>query len=318
MKPIYFTLLFFGLLISACTDIPQQENETDHSLVYLNYTESGLDSAYSQSFWAPNSRLVFNQIYGLRALANEALGKPERITYGETEAEKLDLYRPKRQNSPIHIYVHGGAWRSGNGSGESAYNARKFVERGIMYLAPDYELVTDAEGSLYPMVEQLRRAIIWTYQNARTYGGDPNQIYLSGHSAGGHLGGVLITTDWQQYGLPADVIKGAYLSSGMYDLYPVSLSSRNEYVTFTEKMIQDLSPAQHAQYLSTPVILAHGTAESPEFKRQTEAFAQLLQEQGKEVNLQVLEGYNHFEIMIALGNPYDLPGQVMLQQMGLD
>lgn len=178
--------------------------------------------------------------------------------------------------------------------------------------------MTDAQGSLYPMVEQLRRAIIWTYQNAREYGGDPKQIYPSGHSAGGHLGGVLITTDWQQYSLPADIIKGAYLSSGMYDLYPVSLSSRNEYVAFTEKMIQDLSPAQQVQQLSTPVILAYGTAESPEFKRQTEDFAQLLREQGKQVALQVLEGYNHFEIMIALGNPYDLPGQTMLQQMGIN
>lgn len=99
MKPIYFSLLFFSLLTSGCTNAVQQENETNNSLVYRNYTEGGLDSAYNQSFWAPNRRLVFDQIYGLRALANEALGKPERIAYGETEAEKLDLYRPQRQNS---------------------------------------------------------------------------------------------------------------------------------------------------------------------------------------------------------------------------
>ena len=93
------------------------------------------------------------------------------------------------------------------------------------------------------MVDQLRNAVAWTYQNASKFGGNPDSIYLSRHLAGGHLGGVLITTDWSEYNLPNDVIKGAFLSSGMYDLYPVSLSSRNEYVAFTEKMIGDRQPA---------------------------------------------------------------------------
>jgi arylformamidase len=160
--------------------------------------------------------------------------------------------------------------------------------------------------------------VVWTYQNAIRFGGNPDNIYISGHSSGAHLAGVLITTDWVKYGLPADVVKGAVLCSGMYDLYPVSLSSRNEYVEFTDKMVRDLSPINHIDKIRTPVILAYGTHESPEFKRQSQAFAEALKKESKQVELHILEGYNHFEIMIAMGNPYDISGELMIKQMKID
>jgi arylformamidase len=312
-----FLVISATILIYAC-NTNSQDNLEKKEFIYLNYTEAGIDSAYDQSYWAPNRLLVFEQLKALRTLSQKEIGDPERIQYGETEVEHLDLYRSQQKNAPIHIYIHGGAWRGGNGSGLKAYNARKFIERGVMYIAPDYALATDANGSLYPMVEQLRKAVAWTYQNAAKFGGNPDSIYISGHSAGGHLGGVLITTDWSEYNLPDDVIKAAFLSSGMYDLYPVSLSSRNEYVAFTHKMVKNLSPINHISQISIPVILAYGTQESPEFQRQSKAFAKALEKQSKEVELHVLDGYNHFEIIIALGNPYDLPGELMIKQMGLN
>jgi arylformamidase len=228
------------------------------------------------------------------------------------------MYAPKRKNAPIHIFIHGGAWQVGNGAGEQAYNGRKFVELGVMYIAPDYELVTNSNRSLYPMVEQLRKAVVWTYRNAQRYGGNPDNIYISGHSAGAHLAGVLITTDWTKYGVPQNVIKGAFLCSGIYDLYPVSLSSRNKYVEFTEKMVKDVSPINHIAQINAPVVLAYGTNESPEFKRQSQEFAKALKEQSKQMDLHILEGYNHFELIIALGNPYDIPGEIMIKQMKID
>ncbi len=173
---------------------------------------------------------------------NPVYGDPERIQYGSTDAEQLDIYTPNREktlpkNSYLCSMVEPGVLVTV--SWKKCLTFCKFVESGMIFIAPDYQLVTDANGSLYPMVDQLRNAVVWTYQNAAKYEGDPDRIFLSGHSAGGHLGGVLITTDWTEYGLPADVIKGAFLSSGMYDLYPVSLSSRNEYVEFTDKMVEE-------------------------------------------------------------------------------
>jgi arylformamidase len=81
---------------------------------------------------------------------------------------------------------------------------------------------------------------------------------------------------------------------------------------------QDLSPINHIAKIRMPVILAYGTQESPEFKRQSQAFAEALKKQSKEVELHVLKRYNHFEIMIALGNPYNIPGEIMIKQMNID
>ena len=297
MKPLGSLLItiVFQLLL-ACG----AENREGENVVYLNYTEDAIDSAYNQTYWAPNLELIFKQLKEIRSQSELVIGNPKRIQYGTSAFGQLDLYTPRLKDAPIHIYIHGGAWRGGNGAGLKAYNARKFVERGAMYIAPDYQLVQDADGSLFPMVDQLREAIVWIYKNAREYGGDPNRIYISGHSAGAHLGGVLVSTDWTEYGVPKNVIKGAFLSSGMYDLYPVSLSSRNEYVNFTEKTIEALSPVNYLSEINAPIILAYGTDESPEFQRQTKEFAELLKEQSKEVELHVLNGYNHFEIIVAL------------------
>lgn len=313
----YSFFLLSAILLVSCTS-PSSSVSEDPTIIYLDYTEGGLDSAYAQSYWAPNRADVFRQIDELTELAQKSMGVPARIQYDSAAAAQLDIYLPANpEKAPIHIHIHGGAWRVGNGSGAQAYYGRKFVESGALYIAPDYELITEDNGSLYPMVDQLRKAVVWTYRNAAAYGGDPDRIFLSGHSAGGHLGGVLLTTNWEEYGLPANVIKGAFLSSGMYDLFPVSLSSRNEYVNFTEEMIADLSPVRHLDQISTPLILAYGTAESPEFKRQTQLFAEALEQQSKTVSLHVLEGLNHFEIMVASGNPFSIPGELMLQQMNL-
>lgn len=308
------------IVVSACMGFVVQNSfsQSPPPKIYLDYTKAGLDSAYTQGYWAPNVKAINQQLKALNSHTQLSIGKPERIQYGTTGVEQLDLYAARRKNAPVHIFIHGGAWQVGNGAGEQAYNGRKFVEAGIMYVAPDYELVTNSNRSLYPMVEQLRKAVVWTYKNATRYGGNPDQIYISGHSAGAHLAGVLITTDWTQYGLPANVLKGAFLCSGMYDLYPVSLSSRNTYVDFTDQMVKDLSPINHITKINAPVVLAYGTHESPEFKRQSQEFAAALRKQSKQVDLQILEGYNHFELMISLGNPYDIPTEMMMKQMKVD
>lgn len=305
------------VFIYACSNISKEENTSDDSPVFLDYSEAALDSAYNQRYWAPNRNHVLTQINSLTELAKKDALPPQRIQYGGEEVESLDIYASDKKLSPVHFYIHGGAWRSGNGSQASIYNSRVFSQNDVIFVAPDYQLVTDTDGSLYPMVEQLRKALIWTYENAEKFGGDPDRIFISGHSAGAHLAGVLISTDWTKYDVPADVIKGAFLTSGMYDLYPVSLSSRNEYVSFTDEMVKNLSPIHHIENINMPVILAYGSEESPEFKRQSEAFADALRKASKEVELYTLGGYNHFEIIIAYGNPFDLPATLMLGQMNI-
>jgi len=168
------------------------------------------------------------------------------------------------------------------------------------------------------MADQVRRAVAWVYRNARSFGGDPGRLYVSGHSSGAHLAAVVLTTDWvRELELPADIVKGGLCSSGMYDLRAVRLSARSGYVTFTDEMEQALSPQRHLDRLTAPVIVSHGTAESPEFQRQARDFAAALRAAGKPVTFLVGEDYNHFEVIETLATPYGLLGRAALEQMKL-
>jgi arylformamidase len=245
------------------------------------------------------------------------LGPPRRLAYGPGELEKLDVYATKQRNAPIQVFVHGGAWRASTAA-DSAYLAETFVDAGAHLILLDFNSVIETKGNLMTMAQQVRRAIAWIYKNGTSFGGDPKRLYISGHSSGAHLAAVALTTDWQkEFGLPKDVFKGGLCASGIYDLYPVSLSARSSYVNFTKQTIEELSPQRHLDKLTAPVIVAHGTLETPEFQRQNREFGAAVKAAGKPATLIVLQGCNHFEVPQSLENPYGLLGRAVLQQMRL-
>jgi len=223
--------------------------------VWLDMDQAALDAAYDQSAYAPNRE----QITGRYATNSEAvrarLGAPRRLAYGPTPIEALDLYPTGRDGAPILVLIHGGAWRAGAAK-HYAFAAELFVHAGAHFVVPDFAAVQDVCGSLMPMVEQVRRAVTWVYRNAASFGGDPNRLYVGGHSSGGHLAGVVLTTDWaKDFDLPRDIVKGGLCSSGMFDLKPVRLSARSRYVAFTDEMEQALSQLRHLDTLNAPVIV---------------------------------------------------------------
>ena len=285
--------------------------------VYLDYDQAELDAAYDQAVYAPNARDVQGRMRRLAADARKRLGEPKQYAYGPTEIEKLDVYPAKKPNAPIQIFIHGGAWRSGTAA-EHADAAELMHQAGAVYVVPDFTLVQDAADSLRSMAEQVRRSIAWVYKHAQEIGGDINRIYLSGHSSGAHLAGVALITDWQrEHGIPDDFLKGALLCSGMYDLKGPRLSARSNYVKFDDAMEDALSAQRHLDKVRTPVLLVHGTLETPEFQRQTRDFAAALKQAGKSVELMVAEGFNHFEIRETFANPYGIVGRAALAQMQL-
>src|SRR6266704_912081 len=222
-----------------------------------------------------------------------------------------------RPNAPVNVFIHGGAWRGGLAK-NYAFPAELFVHAGAHFVVLDFAPVQDFGGHLMMMAEQVRRAVAWVYRNAREFGGDPNRLYVSGHSSGAHLGGVVLVTDWQKdFNLPVDTVKGGLLCSGMYDLKPVRLSARSSYVKFTDEMEHALSTQRHLERLNCPTIVAHGTLETPEFQRQTRDFAAAAKAAGKSVQLLVAQGYNHFEIYETLASPFGLLGRAVLEQMKL-
>jgi arylformamidase len=285
--------------------------------VWLDMDQKEIDDAYDQRVWAPNQPHILKRRDIWSELIRARIGPPERVAYGASEIERLDIYKTRRANAPIHVFIHGGAWRGGLAK-DSAYPAEMFVTAGAHYVVPDFVWVQNAGGSLMPIAEQVRRAVAWVYKNAASFGGDPNRLYLSGHSSGGHLAGVVLVTDWQKdFGLPADIVKGGLLISGMYDLKAVRLSARSNYVKFDDAMEHALSSQRHLDKLNTPLIVAYGTLESPEFQRQSRDFEAAVKAAAKPVELIVGEGYNHFELPETLGNPFGVMGRAALEQMKL-
>jgi arylformamidase len=295
----------------------QQTPRVKGPLVWLDMDQAELDAAYDQSVWTPNRQQVFGRYATNSEGVRTRLGAPQHHAYGATAIEALDVYPTRQPNAPINIFLHGGAWRDQLAK-NYAFPAELFVHGGAHYVVPDFAWVQDVGGSLVPMAEQVRHAVAWVYHNAPRFGGDPDRIYVSGHSSGGHLAGVLLTTDWpKDFNLPRDIVKGGLCISGMFDLKPVRLSARSSYVKFTDEMEHALSPQRHLDNLNAPVIIAYATLDSPEFQRQSRDFAAAVQAAGKPVQLLVAEGYNHVEAPETLGNPYGLLGRAVLEQMQL-
>jgi arylformamidase len=114
-----------------------------------------------------------------------------------------------------------------------------------------------------------------------------------------------------------DIIKGGLLCSGMYDLKPVRLSARSSYVKFTDSMEQALSTQRHLDLLNAPIIVAHGSLETPDFQRQGRDFAKAVKDSGKPIEYIIGQNYNHFEMPETIANPYGILGKLVLKQMKL-
>jgi arylformamidase len=285
--------------------------------VWLDMDQKELDDAYTQSVYAPNLQIILKRCARNGELVRERIGAPKRFAYGPTAIEGLDVFPARAPNGPVHVCIHGGAWYTLAAS-DYHFAAEMFVNAGANLVLPDFNNVIETGGDLLVMADQVRRSVVWAYKNAKGFGGDAERFYISGHSSGGHWVGVLLTTDWQKdFGLAPTFIKGGVAASGMFDLKPVRLSARSNYVKFTDEMEQKLSAQRHLDKLVAPVHLLYGTLETPEFQRQSRDFNSAVKAAGKPVTLSVMEGYNHFEVVERLGDPYSLFGRALLEQMKL-
>jgi len=307
-----------GALLAAAPAIAQQPApRAKGPRVWLDLDQAELDDAYDQSVYAPNQKQVTGRYVTNSDAVRARLGVPKRFAYGPTPVEGLDVWTTKRPDAPVNVFVHGGAWRVGTAAAY-AFPAELFVNAGAHFVVLDFASVTDLGGDLSAVADQVRRGIAWVHRNAKSFGGDPDRLYLSGHSSGAHLAGVALVTDWKKdFGLPADTVKGGLCCSGMFDMKPVRLSARSRYVKFTDSMEDAMSAQRHLDRLNAPVVLAHGTLETPEFQRQSRDFTAAVKAAGKPAQLLVAQGYNHFEILETLASPYGLLGRAALEQMKL-
>jgi arylformamidase len=286
-------------------------------LVWLDMDQQDIDDAYDNDVYAFNAKTIEERRRYNNEIVQSLLGKPDRVAYGPTEIEQLDVYKTKRPNAPVLVFIHGGSWRGGRSPQFTVY-AEPYVKAGAHFVVLDFTSVKETDGDIFPMIDQVRRGIAWVYRNAASFGGNPNAVYTISRSSGSHLNSCLMITEWEKQGLPRDIVKGAVMGSGMYDLKPVRLSKRSSFVKFTDKMEQELSAMRYIDRIHTPIVLAHGSLETPEFQRQARDFEAALKAAGKPVKLIVAKGYNHYEVGETIGHPYAVLGRAALEMMKLD
>ena len=161
------------------------------------------------------------------------------------------------------------------------------------------------------------RGIAWTWHNIARHGGDPNRLYVSGNSAGGHLTAMALAHDWEADGLPADIIKGAIPVTGVLDCEPVPDITVNELVRLDRETARRLSPLRNPPRRALPVLVAVGGAEPRLWIEMSKDYAALCRDRGIECEYMELPAHDHFDISRAVGDADSPLAQAMLRMMGL-
>ncbi|MEQ8228257.1 MAG: alpha/beta hydrolase [Rhodospirillales bacterium] len=261
--------------------------------IWLDYDQAELDRQYDQRSVVPDG----DDYKASDAKASEQARSttPCRVdvAYGDGADETLDIFPARDPGSPVVVFLHGGAWTRGKKSNES-FIAPPLVGAGAAVVVVGFTLCP--QGTLRNMVDQCRRAIAWVHANAGDFNADPARIVVTGHSSGSHLTAMMMVTDWASHGIAPEAIKGYVITSGIYDLAPVRLTYRNEYLNLDDDAVDELSPIRHLKPGLPPLALFYGGLELAEFRRQGREFADAVRATGADVTEQDLPGFNHFEM----------------------
>ncbi len=239
------------------------------------------------------------------------------VPYGNSPGQVLDVFPAAHKGAPVHVFIHGGYWRAREISkNHYSHVAGPMVSAGATVVLLDYDLCP--EVSITDIVGQIRAAIVWVYRNIGQYNGDRKSIYVSGHSAGGHLTGMMIATDWSKEGrLPKELIRGTAPLSGLFDIEPHRHSQLQPDIRLTAREAKTMSPMYLPPVARGPSIVAVGAAESDLFHWQSLAYAAHLRQHRIQAEYVSTPEDHHFSITERLGNARDPLTRAVIAQMGL-
>ena len=227
------------------------------------------------------------------------------LSYGETPAETLDVFRPERApkgGAPVMVFIHGGYWRSLD-KADHSFVAPAFTRQGACVVVPNYALCPAVGMSEIAL--QMARAVAWTVRHIAEFGGDPARITVVGHSAGGHLAAMLLACDWQTVGadLPSQAVRNALSISGLFQLEPLRHTPflMND-LRLDAAEAKRLSPALWPAPKQGTLAALVGGEESGEFLRQNALIQKAWGPQRVPV-CAALPGLNHFSVLEALAQP---------------
>lgn len=224
--------------------------------------------------------------------------------YGDDPYQTLAVFRPPQPNGDVLVFFHGGGWTSGYKEW-MYFMAPALMAQGVVLVSAGYRL---APRHVFPAgLDDAADAVAWTWRHIGAHGGDPRRIFVGGHSAGGHYAALLaVSAAWRApRALPADVVRGCLPVSGVYRFGPGSgLSVRPRFLgTGDEARVDaDASPLHRLEAAACPpFLITHGSRDFPHLVTQAQQMEVALRAAGVPVQVQILEGADHFEASVACG-----------------
>lgn len=223
------------------------------------------------------------------------------LKYGSRARECLDFFPSGRPNSPILVYFHGGYWQRGDKSLYS-FVAEPFLEQGIHVALVSYDLCPTVR--LSHITQQARCAVAWIHDHAAELGGSRDQLFVTGHSAGGHITARLMGTDWGRIAptLPPDLIKGGIPISGLFDLRPLMSTTINANLGLDTAEAHTESPLLHPMPSHAPQLVVCGGAETEHLRRQTDDYVCRFSSATRAMERYDVPGCDHFDVVNALAD----------------
>lgn len=276
--------------------------------VFLHYTQEELNRNFDQRGWAKNALELIARYPLLARATRERFAHHANLRYGEHPDELLDVFPALNASGIVQVFVHGGAWKNFT-KDDYSFVADSYVPAGVHTVVLNFSKLP-AER-LPAVVQQVCRGILWVRENAASFGGDADRIFVSSQSSGSHLAATALESGRLGF------VRAATLVSGPYYLEPVVLSHRADYVKLEPHEVKALSPGLHAERMPCPVTLAYAENDTDEFQRQSREFAAALKQAGRLQKLVRCAGVNHFELMEKYADPRHELVRAIFEQMGI-
>ena len=233
-------------------------------------------------------------------------GRTTDISYGDDPRQKLDVYLPKKAaaNTKVVVFFYGGSWRHGSKT-DYRFVAQALTSRGFIVVLPDYRVYPQV---IFPaFVEDGASAVRWVRDHISTYGGDTNQLYLMGHSAGSHIA-ALLTLDahyLKAVGLDRNVIRATATLSGPYDFTP-NPWDRPVFGMAASQMGIDpkIEPITFVDGKEPPMLLVQGLRDEIVAPSNAVNLAARIRQAGGEVEYINYPKRGHASVVVALASPY--------------
>ena len=273
------------------------------------------ESAYNPRIAVPEYASHFERWRKQAKAARGHLSGYLDVAYGPHPMEKLDIFRAQGQSRALLAFIHGGYWRALDKS-DYSFVAVPFVKRGVTVALINYALCPAVH--VQDIVLQVLQACAWLYRNGNNFGAPVGKLFVSGHSAGGHLTAMTLAAQWPKFSpdLPKKVVQAGLPISGVYDVEPIMHTpSINVDVRFTPAEVKRVSPAFMPPATNAPLYTAFGGKEQEGFHDQNK----LIRDQWKSVAKDDLPcpDDDHFTIVDRLAEPGSPLFKGALRMMGL-